>query len=217
MKSKYHREISIKALAPLFSEDALDNIVRANIRQDKIKNQFVHDFIHFDSSAFEEGFSYIRDQERIISDSISNDAHLRARQALGRLLHSWQDFYSHSNYVHLWISKTESAEAEKIVFDDLEIMDSPELISGKNYGIIEFVALLPVLSKFIKPLMPEDSHAKMNLDDPGASPYFGYAYMAALKRSEYETSRIVNSLLKNNIKTEYITRFLGKILEEDKV
>ncbi len=55
MKSKYHIEMTRDALKGAFSEKALQTISRANIWQDRPRNQFGRDYIHFDGSAFEVG------------------------------------------------------------------------------------------------------------------------------------------------------------------
>lgn len=209
MKSKYHKEITQKALGAIFSEYALRVIIRANIRQDRIRYQFGHDYIHFDGSAFVSGFNYIQEQETILINSVGNNQTKIAWKALGCLLHSWQDFYSHSNFVHLWISKYGFKEPQCIIFDDRSIIEAPNLTSGKNYGIIEFVALLPIIKNVIKPFMPQDSHAKMNLDDPGASPYFKYAYIASLYRTKNVCDNLLEKMKNNHLSEDQIEAFFG--------
>lgn len=217
MKTKYHIEITRKALNGHFSSQALETVIHANIRQDRIKYMFGHDHLHFDSSAFTKGFEYISSQKSLISSGIEEGNHTLARQALGRLTHSWQDFYSHSNYVQLWIDRYGNQSPEKITHEDAQIMHHPELKSGEIYGVFEFIALLPGISKFIKPLMPENSHARMNLDSPASGDFFDYAYYAAVKQTRIVFDTIMLQLIRKNIKHSEITRFTGQITGEEKV
>jgi hypothetical protein len=217
MKTRYHIEISRNSLGDHFSETSLNTILKANVRQDKLSNQFGHDYIHFDGNAFEQGFMYIKDQQNIVIQSIYAETFLEAHQALGRLLHSWQDFYSHSNYVWLWMKENIGANPSDIMHNDQQILNSPHLRSGKNYGIMEFIAMIPLLSHIITPLMPEDSHAKLNLDSPKSSLSFPFAYHAALKRSKAVYADIMRLLLANKIDDDNIRVFLGKSSKQVKV
>lgn len=196
MKTKYHIEITRNALQKHFSERALETVIQANIKQDRIAFQFGHDYIHFDGSAFESGFQFIAEQEKHAIEHLEHSEFDQARMALGRILHSWQDFFSHSNYVSLWLQQHQNHPSEEITIDDPKIFHHPDLESGKNYGVIEFFAMLPLLSTWIKPLMPADSHAKMNLDDPSASPDFEYAYWAAYKASVAAFDKLVQQVVK---------------------
>ncbi|KUK95969.1 MAG: hypothetical protein XE06_0583 [Anaerolineaceae bacterium 46_22] len=210
MRTKYHIEITQNVLQEYFSQENLEKIVRSNIQQDRVKNQIGHDYIHFDGSAFSEGFSYIKEQKAKLLKSVEDSDYQTARAALGRILHSWQDFYSHSNYVQLWYQKEGHIDVEEIDHKDLDIFNSPELKSGKNYGLIELFALLPGLSRLIKPFMPEDSHAKMNLDSPKSGPFFNYAYTAAKRRTKHVLDALLEEMQYKNTKIELIKAFLGK-------
>ena len=210
MKTKYHIEITHNALHKHFSSKALRTIIKANIHQDRIKYQFNHEYIHFDSNAFKKGFEYIALNEKIILDNVKLREYAIARKALGRVTHSWQDFYSHSNFVNLWLEKATSSSPEDINFDDYEILSSPNLQSGKNYGIIEFFALIPGISKIVIPLMPEDSHAKMNLDSPASGPNFPFAYWAAFMRTLEFYERILFKLDEHDIASDQIRAFHDK-------
>ena len=118
MNAKYHIQITREALSEFFSERAMRTITRANIGQDRIKNQIGHDHYHFDSNAFEAGFAYIDQQKRISMDAIEQGNYQAALAAFGRLLHTWQDYYSHSNYVRLWAEIHPSASHSEITPDD---------------------------------------------------------------------------------------------------
>jgi hypothetical protein len=217
MKSRYHREITRKALADHFSEEALQTIIKANIGQDKIKYQFGHPYIHFDSNAFEAGFAYISQQEDQLIKNITQERYTPAREALGRILHAWQDFYSHSNYIRLWVKDHPEAQPEEIDPADPYCMDNPDLRSGEVYGLMEFLALLPVLTKIITPLMPDDSHAKMNLDSPDSGDLFSFNKSAAFKRTVMVYERIRARCVEKNINPSKFDRFIGKHRPEEKV
>jgi hypothetical protein len=212
MKSQYHREITAKVLSPYFSESALEEIVRANLRQDRPRYQIGHDYIHFDGCAFNEGFAYIQEQQASLIEYVKRGDFSRARNAFGTITHSWQDYYSHSNYVRLWYTAHPNNPPEEIDPADPAIMTHENLISGKNYGLIEFLAMIPGLSTLIVPGMPADSHAKMNLDSPATGPLFAYNYQAALKRTHLIYQDLLESFQSHSvIQEDQIDRFHGKI------
>jgi hypothetical protein len=207
MKTRYHIQITQKALFQHFSEQALQVIIKANINQDRIKYQFGHDHFHFDGSAFKAGFAYIKDQEDLIIKNIKQEEFGEARKALGRLTHTWQDFYSHSNYVQLWIEKNKDLPPERITPADTADLHRSDLRSGKNYGIIEFLAMVPGISNLIQPHMPADSHAKMNLDSPASGILFQFAYWAAYKQTIAVYDRLMLLFDNNGIDQDKISLF----------
>lgn len=210
MKTKYHIEITRKALQSHFSEKALETIIQANIKQDRIEYQLWHDHIHFDGSAFDRGFQYIAEQEKLAVKHLKLSEYDQARMSFGHITHSWQDFFSHSNYVSLWLCNHQNHPPAEITIDDPEIFHHPDLESGKNYGVIEFLAMLPLLSTWLKPLMPHDSHARMNLDDPSASPNFEYAYWAAYQSTVSAYEQLMQQLNKLPDSEYIISHFKDK-------
>ncbi|XP_072318601.1 von Willebrand factor A domain-containing protein 7-like [Eucyclogobius newberryi] len=56
---------------------------------------------HFNSEAFLEGRSLITEGVAAIKANVRNENFQAARETLGRVLHTLQDFYSHSNWVEL--------------------------------------------------------------------------------------------------------------------
>ncbi len=216
MKSRYHLEVTRKALSSYFSREALDTILKANIGQDKIKYQFGHPCFHFDSNTFKEGFGYIEAQEKQLIKSIMEGDYPHALEALGRIAHAWQDFYSHSNYITLWLNDHPKVKPEEIDPADPAYINHPDLISGTVYAL-DFLALVPGMTKLITPLMPEDSHAKMNLDSPASGLLFAYNYQASLKRTGLEYERVMMLCSENQISNHKIEQFLGKLQEEEKV
>ena len=210
MKTRYHIEITQQALSGYFSTHALNDVIKANIQQDKIIYMLGHDHFHVDGNAFNESFEYIAKQEEMVLDGIEGFNVSSARSALGRMLHTWQDFYSHSNYVQLWLAKVGNTSPQDIVYDDEVILHHPDLVSGKNYGLMELFALIPIISHLIIPLMPQDSHAQMNLDGPNAGPLFQFAYWAAFKRTVSIFNGIMLQLNAKDISQKQISQFLGK-------
>lgn len=194
MNTKYHIEITRKALESHFSNQALERIITANIRQDRVAYMLGHDHIHFDGSAFNAGFRYIADQEKLLLDHLALSDYNQAQEAFGRVIHSWQDLYSHSNYVQLWLQTHPHQPPEKIVANNPDIINHPSFASGKNYGLIEFLSMVPVLSSLIKPRMPSDSHAIMNLDSPSSGPNFYFAYWAAYKATQAAYENLMEKL-----------------------
>ena len=209
MKSKYHIEMTRGALEGAFSEGALKTILRANIWQDRPRNQFGRDYIHFDGSAFEDGYAYIATQKQAIIKFIQSGKVRAAQKAFGRIIHTWQDFYSHSNYVQLWLKIHPGSTPSEIQPADPAILDSPELFSGVNYGLIEFIAMLPLLSKWLHNRMPADSHAKNNMDGPEANPLFPYAITAAIMRTRLLWQDILDDFQKNQIPQPLFSQFTG--------
>ncbi|MBW6464909.1 MAG: hypothetical protein K0B06_00200 [Brevefilum sp.] len=195
MNTKYHIEITRKALESHFSSKALERIIKANVRQDRVAYMLGHDHIHFDGSEFSAGFRYIADQERMLIQYLEQIKFQQAQQAFGRIIHSWQDLYSHSNYVQLWRQTHAHHAPDTIVANNPDIISHPNFASGKNYGMIEFLALIPVLSPLITPRMPSDSHAKMNLDSPASGPDFHFAYWAAYKATQAAYENLIEKLI----------------------
>ncbi|QRN83782.1 hypothetical protein JR338_03225 [Chloroflexota bacterium] len=210
MKSKYHIEMTRDALEGIFSDKALQTIIRANIWQDRPQNQFSRDYIHFDGSAFEAGYAYIAHQKQAILSFLNSGKIKPAQKAFGQIIHTWQDFYSHSNYVQLWLKQHPETIPDEIEPADPSSLNSPELFSGVNYGLIEFIAMLPLLSKWVYERMPDDSHAKNNMDDPLANPLFPYAIAAATKRTRLVWRELQVKFKEYHLPQPLIDQFLGR-------
>jgi hypothetical protein len=189
MHKIYHLEICERALADQFSTRALDVIIKANIRQDKIRYQFKHPHFHFDSNAFMASFNYIEEQRQIVLEINDSFDRLQASwQAFGRLTHVVQDFYAHSNYIQLWLNSFSNQEkpAHHLVDAmDIEILQDPNLRSGNVY-FLDWLAFIPGFYTIAHYLSPTDSHTHMNLDHPNRGKQFSYAIEAAVKRTVYE-------------------------------
>jgi hypothetical protein len=197
MLTSYHRAISQEALAERFSQPALAAIIRANLGQDNLRGQIGHQEYHFDNNAFISSQNYIEDQRALIRPALEHGEVLAAWEAFGRLTHTAQDLYAHSNYVALWLRRFDAQARpapEQIDSLDSDLLSSPELRSGRLYYPLEALAFVPGLRRLVLPLLPRDSHAWMNLDSPARGAGFAYAYAAAVKRTRHEFDRTVANL-----------------------
>ena len=151
--------------------------------------QFGHDEYHVDNNSFSESHAYMEEQRAlVISFLIASDAR-SAWSAFGRLTHTAHDFYAHSNYISLWLSRfngnTPPAPTEIDPIDPT-LLNSPDLHSGKVYYPLELFYFFKPFRRFVLSRIPRDSHAWMNLDSPEQGFKFDYAVQAAIKRTKIE-------------------------------
>jgi hypothetical protein len=208
MHPKYHVEITRKALSEQFSANALEKIIGANLYQDRLAAQYGHDEFHFDNNAFEKSYAYIEEQRDLIVSSLQTNDVPSAWAAFGRLTHTAQDFYAHSNYIDLWLSiQPDGAVPTTSEVDpvDPDLLDSRALRSGKLYLPLELLSFVRFLKPLVMPLLPRDSHAWMNLDTPAQGPNFEFAFQAAVERTRIEFQKTVERLT-----AELVTRFVDK-------
>ena len=183
-----HEEMTRESLGEHFSPRALEIIIAANRKQDAIRGQIGHDEFHFDNNAIEKGLRYINEQRGFVLASLLSPGVLSAWIAFGRLTHTAQDFYSHTNYISLWLDQHPGTPPTPPEIDPVQksLLRSPSLHSGKIYLPMDALYFVPFLRKFALKLLPEDSHGKMNLDSPAQGPRFEYARAAAVKRTQHE-------------------------------
>lgn len=196
MLKEFHVEIMQCALEHVFSLGALDKMIVANLYQDRLRGQIGHPEYHFDHNAFEESNAYIEEQRLLtISALVAGDVP-SAWSAFGRLTHTAQDFYAHSNYIDLWLSLHSNGGAPAagdVDPLDPDLISSPALRSGKVY-FLEVLTLIPVLGPLFLPLVPRDAHAWMNIDSPARGESFPYVLHAAVKRTRIEFERTAKEL-----------------------
>jgi hypothetical protein len=196
----YHESITRKALGECFSPRALGAILAANLKQDNLlTGQIGHDEYHYDNNAIAESDHYLEEQRALTLSALQNDDLPAAWSAFGRLIHTAQDFYAHSNYVDLWLARfQDNAQTPPPPSEIAPLMDelvrSPKLHSGRLYYPWEIFAFIPVIKRFVIPLLPKDSHAHMQLDSPARGKRFAYAFEAAAKRTRYEFDKTVAGL-----------------------
>ena len=190
MDARYHAEITRQALAGQFDEAALQAIIRANLRQDRLANLVGHPEIHFDASAFAAGERYIAQQrQEAVAALVTRNDRPAALAAFGRLLHGRQDFYAHSNWAALWVAAHGGLErcAPEQIEPCLYPLAVKGLVSGKG-SVVHFLACrVPLYGRWHRRrLLPADDHEAMNLDNPGRGPLFPFAVAAAVKHSRLE-------------------------------
>ncbi len=192
-----HADITRQALGGLFSPRALAAIIASNQKQDALSGQIGHTEFHFDDNDFEGSYAFINEQRRRIQPALEGGDAPSAWQAFGRLTHTAQDFYAHSNYVDLWLSCQPNgivpSPSEIDPLDDT-LIGNPSLRSGKQYYPFGVLSFVPGIKKLVMPLLPRDSHAWMNLDSAERGPMFEYALRAAVKRTAYEYERVTRHL-----------------------
>jgi hypothetical protein len=183
-----HEEMTREALSANFSPRALEVIIAANRKQDALSGQIGHDEYHFDNNAIDEGYRYIKEQRGFVIASLLSPGVLSAWIAFGRLIHTAQDFYAHTNYVPMWLDQFDDAPPAPPEIDPVQkgLIESSRIRSGKIYFPMDVLYFVPFLRKLSLALLPNDSHAKMNLDSPKQGPRFEYARAAAIKRTVYE-------------------------------
>ncbi len=210
MHPKYHRQITAEALQNTFGTAALKVIIRANLHQDDlIRNLWIPEH-HFVNNRFEASSLYIQKQRKIVIASLEQGGPVQqAWQAFGRLLHTVQDFYSHSNYIRLWARRLNGQlpSPDQVEAMDPAFLNSPELHTVRTYRPLGTLANLPIVGRWLFPLLPEDAHARMCLDSNASGPLFEYACSAAVKRTIYEYHETERLAGKNGA-GEYWSSFL---------
>lgn len=210
MESRYHLSLTQQALGDFFTPHALRAIQTANLRQDSIWYQLgFHTYFHVDNNDIQRSDQFITSQrQKIYTVLAEGQSVLHAWKAFGRLTHTAQDFYAHTNYVRLWKEITPAqTPPEKIDPLEEKILSSTRLTSGKFY-LSEFLVYIPIIGKLFKPLIPRDGHAWLNLDSPKMGPLFDFAYVCALKRTRWEYQSIINHL-QNTSSSWLIQTFQG--------
>ena len=187
------------AFDDVFRSRALEKMIEANVKQDRLLGLIGHDEYHFDNNAFEKSYAYIEEQRALtVSGLMANDGP-SAWAAFGRLTHTAQDFYAHSNYIDLWLSRQpDGAIPTPSEVDPLDpnLINSPALRSGTIY-VLEGLTLIPPLKPLVMSFLPRDAHAWMNLDAPERASNFKYAFQAAVKRTMVEFERTTKNLPKD--------------------
>ena len=107
MLTQYHIEIMLNTLGGRFSPRAISAIINANIYQDNVPGQFGHEEYHFDNNAFQKSYAYIEEQRALTGSALQMNDAPSAWSAFGRMTHTAQDFYAHSNYITLWLARFE--------------------------------------------------------------------------------------------------------------
>lgn len=204
MLKPVHAEITRNALRGIFSDQALESIIAANLRQDRLFALIGHDEYHFDSNAFDESHAYLEEQRDLTISSLEAHNVPSAWSAFGRLIHTAQDFYAHSNYIDLWLScQPDGTLPTPMDVDPLDedLIRTRALRSGRIYLLLEVLYLVRPFRSIALRLSPRDSHAWMNLDSAEQGPNFKYAFQAAVKRTKIEFNKSVPNLSQDLLKS----------------
>lgn len=198
MQARYHVQITRAAVGERFTETDFRRIVRANLGQDRLANLVFHPELHFDGGALREAQAYISQQRRLAARSLlTNHDRAGALAAFGRLTHTRQDFYAHSNWTALWVAQ--HGGLDRVIPEQIEVCPDPlavpGLISG-NASVFHFLACrIPLYGRWhMRHLTPPDDHEAMNLDYPGRGPLFAFAVAAATKHTAVELESLLHML-----------------------
>ncbi|MDP1715587.1 MAG: hypothetical protein Q8L41_12655 [Anaerolineales bacterium] len=200
-----HEEMTRAALSSHVSPRALEVIIAANCKQDSWHKQIGHDEYHYDNNAIDQGHRYISEQRGFVISSLLSAGVISAWIAFGRLTHTVQDFYAHTNYVSMWLGQHDGTPPAPPEIDPVQngLVESPSLHSGKVYLPLDMLYFIPLLRKISLALLPRDSHGWTNLDSPKQGPHFEYARAAAIKRTKYELG-ILEKLLSPEMFAEFV-------------
>ena len=148
-------------------------------------------------------YAYMEEQRGLVVSSLTERDAPSAWSAFGRLTHTVQDFYAHSNYIDLWLAlHTNGSRPAPYTVNPVEpgIIDSDALRSGKIYYPLEVFSFVKILKPLILPLLPRNSHAWMNLNSPEQGFKFEYVMQASIKRTVIEFGKTVNELRQDWVK-----------------
>lgn len=193
MLTKFHREITRGVLSPHFTDEAVEIALRANDEQDNLRGQIGHPEYHVDNDV-SLGYAYMLAQKSAALHAFARGDCEAGMQCLGRCLHAVQDFYSHTNYVKLWLAKNGGITADTTSIEPLLDWTAVSELSCGRATLQEGLTYLPGLGRLFARLltMPADSHAAMNLDGPHRGPEFPFVLEAARKHSQYIVEEVRN-------------------------
>jgi hypothetical protein len=189
----YHQQVLQRAVGGRVSQRALENMTAANLDQDSLRGLLRPEY-HFDNSLFEQSLAYM---DSMRAKGAASERPAVAWDAFGRLSHAAQDFYSHSNYVALWLERFPPGQwPPAILIDGLDgqLLGHPRLFTGHIYLPLEALCLFPFLRRFVRTFLPRDAHAWVNLDSPETGPMFAYSLEAAVQRTTAEFERTLAAI-----------------------
>lgn len=200
MRAEYHAAITRTVLGRFFSLEPLEEIVAANLGQDSLLSLLGNaPYRHFCDRELQRSVAYIEDEHQKIRAHAGGqqDVH-EQRAALGRLLHTVQDFYAHSNYIELWLRHkggVAAVSADSIDGLDPELMGHPELHVGDWVVWRDLIYYVPVVGRAMRNLwLAPRSHEAMHLDAPDRGPGFVLALATARQRTTCEYQRALETI-----------------------
>ena len=197
---EYHKIITQNAIGKFFGDEAMREIIAANFKQDALANLLGKPEIHFDNDKVAESLAYIDAELARMANATGDDTETQTTQwdAFGRLCHTAQDFYAHSNYVDLWLA--ENGGLENTLHADIDGLDEKllthlDLRTGSFHLLRDIVYYIPLIQTLARKIyIPKFSHETMHLDDPSRGAKFDYAIQAATQRTRYEYQRAIDAL-----------------------
>lgn len=200
MLGRYHIEITKKSLGSFFSPASLREIARANVGQDSLGSLFgVQAHRHVCDCSVADSLAYIEEEHtNLAALTLTTGAEGKQRAALGRLLHTVQDFYAHTNYVALWLSArgdTDSLDDATVDGLDPYILAHPRLQTAQWLTWRDPFYYVPVMGKVLRRFhLPPASHEAIHLDSPSRGDAFYLAMAIARQRSRREYARAVAAI-----------------------
>jgi hypothetical protein len=207
MLEHVHEEMTRAALGERLSPRALEIVIAANLKQDSWRGLIGHNEYHYDNGAIEASDRYLREQRGHLLAGLLTPGILSSWIAFGRLTHTAQDFYSHTNYVALWLEQFDGTPPPASEIDPLrkDLIEGDRLRSARIYLPLDALYFVHFLRRPVMKFLPVDSHGRMNLDSPREGPRFDYARAAAVKRTVYEFE-----LLEKLLTPEMFARFVDQ-------
>jgi len=208
-----HSEITKAANDGILNSKQLGLVIWYNILQDSHQTQSC---IHFDNCAFAEGLDYIGGEWDLVEASSDKYSDV-ALAAFGRLLHTVQDFYAHSNWIEL------HQDADPIPVWDLNLGSLPsDIVSGTWF--LGRPKKCPSGAPTHGELNKDDSNSKEGKKEVGSGPNKGktlyeLAFDAAVRASRTQFDRFkatrVSSKLKSSGKKLVSSEGLGADVDAD--
>jgi hypothetical protein len=200
MLSRYHVEMTTQAIGAFFTPASLREITRANVGQDSLPSMFgVDAHRHVCDCTVSDSFDYINEEHAFIAELAQTPGHESIqRAALGRLLHTVQDFYAHTNYITLWLA--EKGSAERVDATGMDGLD-PHILTHPSLQIAQWLTwrepfyYVPGVGHLLRWFwLPAQSHEAINLDSPSRGSHFHLATAVACQRTRAEYARAVKAI-----------------------
>lgn len=206
MNEQYHRQVTAEALGDLLSHEELEIVIKANVGQDNVWNWLTTPERHYDGRFFAQAEAYIDKERARAVDAFRGGDRVAALQTMGRLLHTRQDFYSHSNWMQLCAAQGSTKDTARNTVNTagwnaadpaicLDTQADRQIYAARAPFLIHALYLIPILGPLIKRIyLPADFHEAMHLDDPSRGPLFAPSLVAARKHTRVEWEGVMSTL-----------------------
>jgi hypothetical protein len=162
MQAQYHVATTRQVLGGLLAQNALAQVVNANIGQDTLLAVLgAAPHHHFCDPVIERSLEYIESEHaRIATLAGAPGSEQAQRAAFGRLLHTVQDFYAHSNYVDLWLAQTGLEPPPAVDALDPRLLHHPQLQIGDWVFWRDLVFYIPLLGPLVRRFWYRTTHMR---------------------------------------------------------